>query len=105
MTTLPDIMNSIGNAFPIFSGGQKHIDEFFDRYPHDQNGIRQRWEVYDSLSKNVFEFLRERFPYLRNGAHAALCDLQMCSIKDTIERTERWYRCCQSIVDSETRKQ
>jgi hypothetical protein len=99
MTTRLDVTNSINCAFPIFSHGECHIDEFLNRYSFDQDGIRQQWEMYNRLSSNVLEFLRARFPKLEDNVRSAICELQMSKIQDKIREIENKYQCECSIVN------
>jgi hypothetical protein len=98
MVSLTDVLDSINSAFPIFSYGERHLDEFLDKYSFDQGGIVQRWEMFDRLSSNVMEFLRERFPTLGELNRSICCELQMSQLQDKITQTERSYECYCSIV-------
>jgi hypothetical protein len=98
MVLLTDVLDSINGAFPLFSYGERHIDEFLGKYSFDQLGITQRWEMFDRLSNNVMEFLRSRFPALEERNHSICCELQMCQLRDKIERSERTYDCYRSTM-------
>lgn len=92
---LTEILNSIVSAFPIFSFGQRHIEETFNfnRSSFDQEGIKRQWDLHDRLSKNVLEFLGQRFPGLGQCERSAICDLQMSRISEKITRIEEEYGC------------
>jgi len=98
MILLKDVLKDINGAFPIFMYGERHIDEFLERYPFDQDGVTQQWEMFDRLSRNVMEFLRVRFPTLGDRNRSLCRDLQMCHLREKIERNEREYECYRSIV-------
>jgi hypothetical protein len=95
---ITDVLDTINGAFPLFSYSERHIDEFLENYSFDQSGITQRWEMFDRLSKNVTEFLRSRFPALGERNLSICCELQMCQLRDKIERVERTYDCYRSII-------
>lgn len=99
MVLLTDVLDSINSAFPIFSDGERQIDEFLEQYPFDRDGVRQQWEMFDRLSRNVMEFLRDRFPALGELNRSICCDLQMCQLREKIERNEREHECYFSIVN------
>ena len=98
MILLTDVLAEINSAFSLFSYGERHIDEFLERYPFDRDGVTQQWEMFDRLSRNVMEFLRERFPALGELNHSICCELQMCQLREKIERNEREYECYHSIM-------
>jgi hypothetical protein len=98
MVLLTDVLGSINSAFPLFSYGERHIDEFLERYPFERDGVTQQWEMFDRLSRNVMEFLRDRFPALGKRNHSICCELQMCQLREKIERNEREYECYRSIM-------
>lgn len=98
MVLLTDVLDSINGAFPLFFYGERHIDEFLERYSFDQDGITQQWEMFDFLSRNVIEFLRGRFPALGELNHSICCELQMCQLREKIERNERKFECYLSIM-------
>jgi len=98
MVLLTDVLDSINGAFPLFSYGERHMDEFLEKYSFDQGGITQQWEMVDGLSNNVMEFLRSRFPALSERNHSICCELQMCQLRDKIGRIERTYDCYRSIM-------
>jgi hypothetical protein len=97
LANLADVSDSINGAFPLFSYGERHIDEFLERYPFDRDGVKEQWEMFDRLSGNVMEFLRERFPECGERNHSIYCELQMCQLRDKIEANERKYECYRSI--------
>jgi hypothetical protein len=97
MVLLTDVLESINRAFPLFSYGERRIDEFLDQYSFDQGGTTQRLEMFDRLSNNIMEFLRCRFPALGERNHSICCELQMCQLRDKIAQTERTYECYCSI--------
>jgi hypothetical protein len=97
MVLLTDVLESINGAFPLFSHGERHIDEFLERYPFDGDGVTQQWEMFDRLSSNVMEFLRGRFPALGERNRSICCELQMCQLREKIERNEREDECYRSI--------
>lgn len=100
MFSLPEVLYRIDQAFPIFSHGQRHIEEFLDGYSFDDEGIRQRWEMFDRLSTNVMAFLREEYPQLGARARSACCDLAMSALCEEIARIARMHRCYASILAS-----
>lgn len=100
MFSLPEVLNRIHRAFPIFSHGQRHIDEFLDGYSFDDEGIRQRWEMFDNLSTNVMAFLTREYPQLGARARSACCDLAMSALCEEIARIARTHRCYASILAS-----
>jgi hypothetical protein len=103
--TLTDILSSIDSAFPIFSFGEGYIDEALNKFSFDQEGMKRRRDWYDRLSKNVLEFLDERFPELGQRGCSIICDLQLSLIREKITRVEDefdYYRSleakCQEMV-------
>lgn len=98
MVLLTDFLDSINSSFPLFSYGERHIDEFLETYSFDGDGIAQQWEMFDRLSNNVMEFLRCRFPELGERNHSICRELQMCLLQEKIERTERTHDCYRSIM-------
>jgi hypothetical protein len=98
MILLTDVLESINRAFQIFSYGERHIDEFLERYSFDRDGITRQWEMFDSLSRNIMEFLRDKYPALGEHNHSICCELQMCQLREKIERNEREYECYRSIL-------
>jgi len=100
MFSLPEVLNRIQEAFPIFSHGQRHVDEFLDSYSFDDEGIRQRWEMFDHLSTNVMAFLTREYPLLGLRARSACCELAMSALREQIARIARTHRCYASILAS-----
>jgi len=98
MILVSEVLESINGAIPIFSHGERHIDELLEWFPFDRDGIARQWEMFDSLSRNVMEFLRDRFPTLAELNDSICCDLQLCQLQEKIERNEREYECYRSIV-------
>ncbi len=98
MVLLTDVLESINGAFPLFSSGERHIDEYLGQFSFEKDGITQRWEMFDLLSRNVMEFLRNRYPALGELNCSICCELQMDQLRDKIERNERAYECYLSIV-------
>jgi hypothetical protein len=100
------IFKAINGAFPIFMFGERHIDEFIETFSideggakwFDEDGIKRLWEMFDLVSGNVLDFLRDRFPALGERERAACCTLQMSQLKDKITRIESTYRCYCSIM-------
>jgi hypothetical protein len=99
MILLADVLEDINGAFPLFSYGERHINEFLEKYSFDRDGIKQQWEMFDYLSSNVMEFLSDRFPTLGERSRSICCDLQMCQFREKIERNVRKYECYRSIVE------
>jgi hypothetical protein len=98
MVLITDVLDSINDAFPVFSYGERHIDEILERYSFNQDGLTQQWEMFDLLSRNVMEFLRDRFPALGERNRSICCERQMCQLREKIERNERECECYNSIV-------
>jgi hypothetical protein len=98
MILMTDILSSIISAFPLFSFGERHINEFLEEYSFDEVGITQQWEMFDRLSNNVAEFLRSRFPTLGECNSSICCELQMCQLREKIEANERTFACYLSIM-------
>jgi hypothetical protein len=103
MIYMTEVFERINGAFPLFSYGERYAEEFLDRYSFDREGVRQRWEVFDRLWRNVQEFLRTEFPGLREIDRMSLCELQMYLLRDKIERIEREYECYRSIIEQHPR--
>lgn len=95
---LINILNSIESAFPIFSYGERHIDEVLNKFSFDQDGMKGRWDLYDRLSNNILEFLDQRFPGLGSRECSIICDLQMSQICEKVTRIESEYDCYCSIA-------
>ncbi len=95
--TLADIVSSIDSAFPIFSFGERYIDDALN-FPFDQEGMRRRWDWYDRLSKNVLEFLGQRYPELGQRGCSIICDLQMSRIREKIMQAESEFDCYREIL-------
>jgi len=96
---LTDVLEDINGAFPLFSYGERHIDEFLDEnYSFDGDGVKRLWEMYGRLSGNVLEFLRHRFPTLGERSRTACCELQMSQLREKIMRIERGYECYRAIM-------
>jgi len=85
---LTEIVSSIDRAFPVFSSGERHIDETLNRFPFDQGGMKQRWDWYNRLSKNVFEFLKQEFPRLGQQNCSIICRFQMSRLREKITKIE-----------------
>lgn len=100
MFSLPEVLHRIEQAFPIFSHGQRHIEEFLDGYSFDDEGIRQRWEMFDLLSANVLTFLSREYPQLGARARSACRDLAVSALREQIARIARTHRCYASILAS-----
>jgi hypothetical protein len=98
MVLLTEVLDSINGAFPLFSYGERHIDEFLENYSFDEDGIVQRWEMFDLLSNHIMEFLRGRFPTLGERSHSICCELQISPLREKIEGIERTYECYRSIM-------
>lgn len=98
MILIADILSSINSAFPLFSYGERHIDEFLEKYSFDEIGITRQWEMFDLLSNNVAAFLRSRFPTLGEPNRSICRELQMCRLREKIEAKERAYAGYRSIV-------
>jgi hypothetical protein len=98
MVMLTEVLDSIHGAFPLFSYGERHIDEFLEKYSFDEDGIVQRWEMFDRLSNHIIEFLRGRFPTLGERNHSICCELQLSPLREKIESIERTYECYRSIM-------
>jgi hypothetical protein len=98
MVLLTEVLDSINGAFPLFSSGERHIDEFLEKYSFDEGGIVQRWEMFDHLSNHIMEFLRRRFPTLGERNRSICCELQMSHLREKIEGIERTYECYRSIM-------
>jgi len=98
MVLIADILTSINGAFPIFSFGERHIDEFLEKYPFNEDGIKSQWETFDRLSRNVSDFLRMRFPALGETGRAICCELQMSHLRDKVVRAENSHSCYTSIL-------
>ena len=96
---ITEVLDGINGAFPIFSYGERHTDEFLERYAFDRDGIAQRWEMFDRLSRDVMDFLRKRFPTLGERNYSVCRDLQMCSLREKIERIQREYECYESLIN------
>ncbi len=99
--TLTEVLRSIDSAFPIFSFGEGYIDEALN-FPFHQEGMQRRWDWYDRLSKNVMEFLGQRYPELGQRGCSIVCDLQMRRIREKITRAESEFCCYREIVLSYT---
>jgi len=99
MVRIADVLQSINGAFPIFSYGERHIDEFLGIYAFSADGVAQQWEMFDRLSKNVLDFLRARFPLLGDRNRAICCELQMVQLREKITRIENEYGCYSSIIE------
>ncbi|HUD12413.1 MAG TPA: hypothetical protein VMQ56_02065 [Terracidiphilus sp.] len=101
------IFKAINGAFPIFMFGESHLHEFLETFSideggekwFDEDGIKRLWEMFDRLSENVLDFLRDRFPALGERDRAACCTLMMSQLKDKITRIERRYQCYRSIME------
>ena len=50
----------LGWKLTHFSFGKRHLDEFLEKYSFDEDGIRQRWEMFDRLSNKVTVGSRSR---------------------------------------------
>lgn len=98
MVLIADILTGINGAFPIFSFGERHIDEFLEKYPFDEDGIKLQWEMFDRLSRNVSDLLRMRFPALGETGRAICCEIQMSQLRDKIARAENMHSCYASIL-------
>lgn len=98
MVLLTEVLDSINGAFPLFSYGERHIDEFLEKYSFDEDGIVQRWEMFDRLSNHIMEFLRSRFPTLGERNHSICCELQISPLREKIESIQRTYECYRSIM-------
>jgi len=99
MILLTDVLEDINGAFPIFSYGERHVDEFLEKnYSSEEGGVNRLWEIFDRLFGNVLEFLRGRFPALGERERAACCELQMSQLREKITRIERRYECYRSIL-------
>jgi hypothetical protein len=97
--SVDNVLSSIRGAFNIFVFGERHIDEFLERYPFDRDRVTQQWEMFDALNKNFMDFLRERFPALWERNRSICCELQMYQLREKIEWNERKYECYCSIVE------
>ena len=97
------IFERINGALPLFSYGERHIEEFLNGYSFDRDGVRQRWEMFDRLWGNVQDFLKSEFPGLREIDRRSICELQMYPLRDKIARIEREYECYRSIVEQHPR--
>ena len=95
---LSDCLEQTNNAFPVFYFGEGYVNERLDQFSFDGEGIRQRWQWYDDLAKNVFEFLNERFPGLGQRGCLIVCDVQMSRIRERIRATEDEFHLYSSIV-------
>jgi hypothetical protein len=86
-------MNSLrkltNRAFPLFSYGERHIDEFLDQYSFDQEGVRRRWEMFHQLSENILEFLGVEFPTLGERGRSICWKLQLSQIRAKITRIDK----------------
>lgn len=98
MVLLTEVLDDINSAFPLFSYGERHIEEFLDQYSFDEDGIVQRWEMFDRLSNNIMEFLSSRFPTLGERNNSICCELQMSHLREKIEGIERTHECYRSIM-------
>ena len=96
--TLADVVSSIESAFPIFSFGDRHIVERLSTFSFDEEGMARRWDWYDRLSRNVLEFLGQRFPEVGQRDRSIIGDLQMNQIREKIARDESEYAYYCSIV-------
>ena len=98
MIPIADVVNSINNAFPIFSHGEGYIEEFFNKCPVSDDEVRQQREELDRLSKNVFEFVRRRFPALGERDRSRACGLRLNPIRKKIRQVAKGYECYRSIA-------
>jgi hypothetical protein len=101
MIELDDIMASIRGAFPVFSYGEKYTDDFLETtYSFDDDGMRQRWEMFDRLTNGVRAFLRTRYPAISEHTRASYSDLQMKPFQEKIARKVREYEHYKSLAVS-----
>ncbi|MGP8251389.1 MAG: hypothetical protein ACLQHF_05095 [Terracidiphilus sp.] len=98
MVSFAGVLSSMRKAFPLFSYGERHIDEFLGTYSFDRDGVRQQWEMFGRLSRNVLEFLQTDWPSLSERERLIFCRLQMAPLWEKIKRIENTYECYGSIV-------
>ena len=99
MISLTEVFERINSAFPFFSRGERHVEEFLERYSFDSEGMKQRWEMFCRLWGNVEEFLKSEFPGMREIDCKSICELRMNLLRDKIERIEREFECYRSILE------
>jgi hypothetical protein len=100
MFSTQDVIQSINDAFPFFSYGERYINEFLSRAPYETysvDGVKRQWELIDRLTNNVSEFLRGRYPAMSELERATYCEWRMRPLQDTIQRNEGMYRCYREI--------
>jgi hypothetical protein len=78
----------IENEFPAFSSDEGYIETF----SFDHEGMERRWMIFDLLSKNVWEFLKE-FPELGPCERWIICDEQMSKLRAEITRIQTKFDC------------
>ena len=86
------------STLPFFSKGHGRIvAALSDCSPYDHGSMRPQWELFESVWKDVMEYLRSNFAEL--GEHQwAYCNLQMNEIREMIESNAAHYGIALSIT-------
>jgi hypothetical protein len=97
MSRWADALLRVESALPEFADGQRKIEEWLESSSFDEDGSRQRWAMFDRLSEDAAKFLGTLSAEVREVAEL-VCELLMCQLKESVERTDRVFECYRSIM-------
>jgi hypothetical protein len=109
---LPNVMERINGAFPIFSSGLGHVYEVVDRQldpvKWDPEGIREAYIEFlygeHGLRANIAAYLAKEIPSINPELCESVCDLVTYEIEERFRSEYQKAECAQQIVERTARQ-